>query len=103
MLAYSMAISFTTQHIKFNLKNKTALKNWIALIIQKENKEKKKELLQLSKTTDQSTLEKKAGLEKEIQEIHAALKKESDALLILKTEQKSSAKIAQNIQPYILH
>lgn len=34
-----MAISFTSQNIKFNLKNKTALKSWIALIIQKENKE----------------------------------------------------------------
>jgi probable rRNA maturation factor len=34
-----MAISFTSQNIKFNLKNKTALKSWISLIIQKENKE----------------------------------------------------------------
>lgn len=34
-----MAISFTSQNIKFNLKNKTALKSWIAFIIQKEKKE----------------------------------------------------------------
>lgn len=39
MLAYNMAISFTSQNIKFNLKNKTALKSWIAFIIQKEKKE----------------------------------------------------------------
>lgn len=34
-----MAISFTSQNIKFNLKNKTALKSWITLIIEKEKKE----------------------------------------------------------------
>ena len=34
-----MATSFITQNIKFNLKNKTSLKNWIAFIIQKEKKE----------------------------------------------------------------
>jgi probable rRNA maturation factor len=34
-----MAISFTSQNIKFNLKKKTALKSWISFIIQKEKKE----------------------------------------------------------------
>lgn len=34
-----MATSFITQNIKFNLKNKTSLKSWIAFIIQKEKKE----------------------------------------------------------------